>query len=61
MSSKACTFEEFDVIIVYLPEGFHVPNVSFPPTTIPTCNFYKRKNFKALLEFFMLISLIMGP
>ena len=61
VSSKACTFEEFDVFIVYFPQGIHMPNVSILPYTIPTCNFYKRQNLRLYLNFLMLISLNMGP
>lgn len=51
VSSEACTFRGFDLIIADLPEGLPVPGISFPPLAIPTWNVHNSKDVEALFEF----------
>lgn len=48
VSSKACLFGRFDLIIVALPKGLPMPNVSSFPTNISSWNVHKSKNIEAL-------------
>jgi hypothetical protein len=48
VSLKACLFGGFDLIIVALPKGLPMLNVSSLPTNVPTWNVHKSKNIEAL-------------
>lgn len=51
MALESFSFGGFDLIIVDLPKGLPVLNVS-SPTNIPSWNVHKNENLEALIELF---------
>lgn len=51
VSSEACTFQGFDIISAYFPEGHYVPRVTSPPYPILPWNNHKQNNIENMFKF----------